>query len=306
MPINELFSERQRRLREEIPDVFVFDDIPYNLRVQVIHIMEDAIGYDRVSEENTDAPYKHARDILCREYGRFQLDSNTRTRKIELQQFFLKTQSSERALDVIEILVDTINRVYRSANPVTEYRTVKLSPDEAINELNERFKRAGVGYTFENGRILRLDSTYAHTEVTRPAIKLLWSKTFSGANEEYMTAHEHYRHGRNQECIVNCLKAFESTMKIICEKKEWDISRKSTAGQLIDVFIKNDIVPDYLQHQTRALQDILKSGVPTIRNNAGGHGQGPEKRDVTDKLAKYCLNLTGANIIYLIDQSGVK
>jgi hypothetical protein len=51
-------------------------------------------------------------------------------------------------------------------------------------------------------------------------VYVLWSAKFDGANEEYLKAHEHYRHRRNKECLTECLteclKAFESTMKIIC------------------------------------------------------------------------------------------
>lgn len=44
MGIYNLYSKRQRQLRGEIPDVFSYDNIPNSLRVQIVHIIRDAIG----------------------------------------------------------------------------------------------------------------------------------------------------------------------------------------------------------------------------------------------------------------------
>ena len=50
---------------------------------------------------------------------------------------------------------------------------------------------------------------------------------------------------------------------------------------------------------------ILESEVTTIRNNVGGHGQGHQRSDPTDQLVRFALNLTGSNIIFLVQQSGL-
>ena len=46
MPIVDLYSKRQKRLRGEVPDVLTYDKIPQILRVQIIHIWDDFINYD--------------------------------------------------------------------------------------------------------------------------------------------------------------------------------------------------------------------------------------------------------------------
>lgn len=70
----EIFSKRQKRLRGEVPDVYDYDSIPSELRVQVIHIWGDTLGHCRpeftIRSENI---YSMIHDILCREYGRFSL-----------------------------------------------------------------------------------------------------------------------------------------------------------------------------------------------------------------------------------------
>lgn len=144
-----------------------------------------------------------------------------------------------------------------------------------------------------------------HTEITKPTISLLWNKIFKGANEEYLKAHEHYREGRNKECLADCLKAFESTMKIICTEKKWAFNTNDTSKKLIQVCFQNNLIPTFTQNQFTSLQNLLESGIPTIRNKLGGHGQGQTLQKVDDEMTRYALNLTGSNIIFLVEQSNL-
>ena len=127
---------------------------------------------------------------------------------------------------------------------------------------------------------------------------------YSGANEEFLKAHEHYRHGRYKECLNESLKAFESTMKVICQKRGWSYNQNDTAKKLIEICLSNDLVPSFLQAQITALKSILESGIPTIRNKSGGHGQGIQQTIVPPHLAGYMLHLTATTILFLIESEG--
>jgi len=70
----------------------------------------------------------------------------------------------------------------------------KLNVIQAVEELNERFREHGVGYQFEELKIVRVDSQVLHAEVVKPALHLLSESAFSGANADFLKAHEHYRH----------------------------------------------------------------------------------------------------------------
>lgn len=130
--------------------------------------------------------------------------------------FLLKTDDIEKVLDLIELTFMFIEKYIKTDLRSFTYDTkIEQTPDEAIEELNFRFKESGVGYRYEDGKIIRVDSTYTHSEIVKPVLTLLHNSKFKGANEEYLKAHEHYRHGRNKECLTECLKAFESTIKII-------------------------------------------------------------------------------------------
>ena len=308
MAIFELFSKRQKKLQGEVPEIYTYDEIPNKLRVQIIHIIQDCIGEDKSSyTENAVEIYKTIRQILCREYGVFQLNNDyNKTYANEILNFFLQTKNNSEVLDVIELSFQCIDKIVRENEDYPYQTDVEISPDEAIEDLNQRFKEHGIGYQFEGGEIIKVDSMYIHSEITKPVISLLWNKTFSGANEEYMKAHEHYRHVRNKECLTECLKAFESTIKIICTEKEWTFNQTDTAKKLIQICFQNNLVPSFTQNQFTSLQNLLESGIPTIRNKLGGHGQGKNLQKVDDEMTRYGLNLTGSNIIFLIEQSKIK
>jgi hypothetical protein len=307
MAIFDLFSKRQKRLRGDVPELYVYDTIPNPLRVQVIYIVKEAVGIDRVTGKSPEGIYEALHKILCKEYGIFSLTEEARvTDQGHLFNFFLSTTNNDKALDIIELFFRWIDSGIRKDQYYEQRHEVKINPTQAIEELNERFKEHGVGYQFDGGEIIKLDSTYTHSEIVKPVIALLWNKKFLGANEEYLKAHEHYRHGRNKEALAEGLKAFESTMKIICKEKGWAYNQTDPAKKLIQICFQNNLVPSFTQNQFTSLQNLLESGIPTIRNKLGGHGQGQELQKVDDEMTRYGLNLTGANIIFLVEQSGIK
>ena len=121
----------------------------------------------------------------------------------------------------------------------------------------------------------------------------------NGANDEFLSAHEHYRHQRYKECLNDCLKSFESLMKAIHKKHSWQFNDTDTAKKLINSCLANNLVPEYLQNQFSSIRILLESGIPTIRNKEGGHGQGAEITKVPEYLASYTLHLTATNLLFL-------
>jgi hypothetical protein len=251
MPIFDLFSKRQKKLRGEIPELYIYENFSENFKIQIIHIWDDVIASNSYSSIK-DQSFKNIHDILCREYGVFNLVSHRMSPKDNIRNFFLKENDSEKVLDVIELFFKYINLYVRENSH--RFEDQKIDSDEAIAELNERFKEHGIGFSFENNEIIRVDSTYIHSEITKPTISLLWNKNFKGANDEYMNAHEHYKNGRNKECLNDCLKAFESCLKTICKIKGWNYNETDTAKKLIKVCFDNNLVPSYTQNQFTSLQ----------------------------------------------------
>lgn len=300
MAIFDLFSKRQKKARGEVPDVFTYNQIPNQLRVQIVHIVRDAIGEDIYGSNFASGAYKLINDILCREYGLFELTAHPRSDAESVINHFLNINDVEKALDFVEVSFRVIDRLVRGSNHQSHTET-KIKPDDAIKELNARFKEHGIGYQYESGELIRVDSQFMHSEAVIPTLALLRGKIYSGANDEFLKAHEHYRHGRHKECLNEALKSFESVMKAICTKHKWTFSQTDTAKSLIDICLKNELIPAYLQSQFTSLRSLFESGIPTVRNKLGGHGQGSEVINVTEAMARYALNLTASNILFLVE-----
>ena len=301
MSIFELFSKRQKKLRGDVPDVYQYEELPNNFRVQVVHIIRDTIGVEQSYNQHTNFAYEEIHKILCKEYGVFSLKNHSQSNFESVYEFFLEQKNHEKCLDIIELSFKIIDSHVRQNHwQFRDSAGVSQQPDDAINELNSRFKESGIGYQFVSGELVRVDSEFIHSEAVKPVLKLLGTnKYYKGANNEFLSAHEHYRHKRYKECLNDCLKSFESLMKSIHDKHSWEYKPNDTAKKLINSCLINKLVPEYLQNQFSSVRVLLESGIPTVRNKEGGHGQGTEVSNVPEYLASYTLHLTATNLLFL-------
>ena len=328
MSVVDIFSKRQKRLRGEVPDVYQYDEIPHELRVQIVHIMNDVLGQPIRSStgirfsDGSAKVYAFIHETLCREYGIFTLyDEEADCDFDAVVNFLLQAEETEKAIDVIELFFQHTNQPnpYDKQSPL---KSLEVPPSNeggkkhyqemvlymikkhnqyqsAVNELNHRFCEHGVGYQYESGQVMRVDSQYLHSEAVKPALTMLSNPMYEGANAEFRNAHKHYRAKRYKECLNDCLKAFESCLKAICDKRGWVYGAKDTANRLVDIVFKNELIPNFMQSHFSALRNTLKAGVPTLRNELGGHGQGTQEILVPEHIATYTLHLTASNILFL-------
>jgi hypothetical protein len=193
-----------------------------------------------------------------------------------------------------------IDRYIRS-QWATFQHSLELSPNKAIAEANARFQEASVGYQYVSGDVIRVDSEIIHKEVILPALALLRDPTFASAEKEYLEAHEAYRHGRFEDCIVSCGKAFESVLKVIGAKRGWPIKENDSASKLIQAAVEAKFLATYSQESLTHLRCLMESSTPTIRNKAGGHGAGQAVRDVPSTLQRSSC-ISAAVILFLAKQ----
>lgn len=315
MPVWDLFSKREKRKRMQgQEDVFQYDTLPEPFRVQVVLIWRGVLG---PWHENNMFPvtpdmyppngwWQSIHQVMLQEKGRFALCEEGRLNPADQCVHYLLQQPTENALDIIEVSFQHIDGVARQFDLYQRrhYGMPTGDPDDAIRELNARFREHGIGYEYTGGEIIRVDSKYIHAEAVKPAIQLLHGvgRGFDGPLQEFFSAHERYRKGERKDAISWALKAFESTLKAICTARGWTFDpHKDTASKLIEIVLANGLVPSYLQGQFTALRSVMESGVPTVRNKTSGHGQGPTPTDVPDHLTRYVLNLTASNIVFLLE-----
>jgi hypothetical protein len=89
--------------------------------------------------------------------------------------------------------------------------------------------------------------------------------------------------------------------KTICAKRDWAHKEVDTASVLIDICLKNGLLPAFMQTHLGTVKSALESAIPTVRNKMGGHGQGPEPKEVPRFYAEYRLHETAASIVFLVD-----
>lgn len=303
----ETYSKRLRKHeRARQPDAYQYDDLPKPLRIQIIHIWNSAIGPAvlRTSGRTTSGPrpvWELIHDQVARELGIFYLGDSPHPDPKQRCERFLLNASTNDALDIIELSFRVIQMLPQIMDQSALRAFTSQVADDAVTELNNRFKEHSVGYQFEGGEIVRVDSQYVHAEAVKPAIALLNTADFEGASDEFLKAHEHYRNGRNGEAISEALKAFESTMKIICDKNGWSYPGGATAKTLIKIVLDNELIPKYMETHLAGLRNTFEAGLPTVRNKNSGHGQGILRRELPDYLAGYALHLAATNIVFFIE-----
>jgi hypothetical protein len=257
MAVWELYSKRRKKELGQLPDVFTYDSIPSALRTQVVHMWDEAIGvpYRRNmmagESEKIQGTYLQIAQILRREYGLFKLStsrdpSDKGEAREDLVNWFLKEQDNERVLDAIELTFRIID-VYCGDDRYLHKRNNRKIADGVVEELNIRFKEHGVGYQFAEGKLLRVDSQLVHSEAVIPALTVLRGERYAGAQEEFLSAFEHYRHGKKEEALVDACKSFESTMKAICDKRDWAYDKnRATASDLVNICLSQGLIPPFL------------------------------------------------------------
>jgi AbiJ N-terminal domain 4 len=294
MPVVDLYSTRNAK----DPDVWVYDQVPPTLRVQVSNLVRDALGgsyHDQYHPYDSAGIYDLIRSHVAHERGVDKLAGQT-TARADVETA-IRLGGTDLWIDVVEYSFRAIETFCSRFSQHDRYmRDIKIAAADAVTELNERFRRAGVGYRFEQGKIVRLDNEVLHQTATVPALKLLSDPRFSGADEEFRAAHDHLKAGEFKDCTVDALNALESTMKAICDAKGWEYDKGARASDLIKILKTNGLFPDFADLSFDQLIATLKSGLPVVRNETGGHGQGTKPIEVPEYVAVYALNLAASKI----------
>ena len=301
--VRDVFSKREMTL----PDVYRYDALTDKLKNQIYHIWRNFYRQRSIPENFRNQIWERIGEVISEEHGKKEIWTEPFGMKYlphyKVEKYFEELDDIKLEIDVIEIsfrfLDNTFSHLKALKIPIGR---IGFPPQLAIKELNQRFFENGYGFEYNQRRIIRKDSELLHANLVQPALYLLTPEEFTNAKEELVSAFDHYNNERYKECLNECLKAFESTMKIICDLKGWNYDpQKDTASKLINICLGNNLFPGYLQNHFTGIRTSLESGVPTIRNKNSGHGQGTEKKIVPKQLVDYMLYLTANSIKFLIE-----
>jgi hypothetical protein len=304
----DLFHKREERAqRAGKPDVYQYEDLPPALRRQIAMIAQATMGpWGSVTSmgEVTWKGQNHAAwealdEALRREFGVFQLTKDRCPDERVLN--FLLTAPPKQALSVIEVIFRVIDRSRQSLRGwrLHEGYAHPQDPNDAIEELNHRFREHGVGYQYVSGSIIRLDDDFTHGEVIRPALALLAGKEFSAADSYFRAAHRHYREGEGSQAMGEALKALESTLKAIFDQRSWPYASNATAKPLLDIAFAQGLLPTSQLSYMAGVRAQLESGLPTTAN-PNRHGQ-PTPSVPPDYLVRFALQQAASSITLLVE-----
>jgi hypothetical protein len=306
----ETYAERKRRRdRGGQPEVYKYDEAPPQLRHQIGMALTEGIGeykfrdpYGLGSEGPDDEmAYDCWKEIdrACRKEVFAYLDFGSgdehhTSRVLEA----LSTVGIDDFLSILEIcclvMAGLIDKDHIRANQTESDAAVG-----ALAEINRRFEQHAVGYQYENGQIIRKDSRYMHAEAIKPALALLSDAAFAKANADFMTAHRHYRNGELKDAVTAANRAFETMLKSICDREGWSYGKGDRAAELVTLVSNNGLFTHDFDKGFSAYVAMLKTGLPTVRNDAGGHGEGLASKAVVAEIARYAVNMTASNIVFL-------
>ena len=291
-----LYSERLRQ-QKATPNVLEYEDFDNPLRVKIQYAIKDLLGTrGDYLDDYGPAPkaYMIVVERLRRVYGRVRLSisEHASDNRFDDLMAFVASADVEYVLDAVE-LVARVGSIFRQHGQ-------DLNVDRFESTINKEFRRHAVGYQLHDDAAFRVDNTYTHAEVTKPALVLLSDERWRGAEEEFLKAHEHYRHGRNKEALNKAAKSLESVMKTICAARKWAVAPNAASKDLIAVCLQNGLIPSYWQNQMTGLRTLLECGVATARNKQSGHGQGATPVEVPDHIAGYVLHMAAAAIVFLV------
>ena len=296
---------RRKRQAQATDDVYVYDQVPQRVRVQVVQILSEGLGskyYRHGDYTKTAKIYDNLCRQMSKELGVHELYPQANLdKRLTFFGWLEQEQEIDNWLDGVELALKAVDGVVRGNIDELRY-DVETKPDVVIAELNARLREAGLGYAFVDGIIIRKDSEFLHKEAVLPVLRLLKDQRFAAVNKEFREAHEAFRHGRLEDCIVNCGKALESVLRVIGTSRNWPTKDSDPASKLIQTAVEAGFLPSYLQASLNHLRSLIESSTPTIRNKMGGHGSGLTPRTVPHHLASFQLHQTAAVIMFLAEQ----
>lgn len=220
---------------------------------------------------------------------------------------FLSKCEDENFLDFIEYIfqVECYWRVCSDKNKFIEEINQLFLVDDLPYAVTPFVHEKRIEYSFGRDRevsalvnypkVIRRDDEIIYSSAIQPTIVLLIEKNFTSANNEFIEALQDYRKGNYGDCLTKCGSAFESTMKIICNRNRWSYNQSDTASRLLQIIIEKSGIDPFFKEPL-----IL---IATLRNRLStAHGSGTEKRTVSKHKAKYAINVTASAMLLLVEE----
>jgi len=193
-------------------------------------------------------------------------------------------------------LVDAINEVFKSEG--TPYQvTPVVKQEERSTGGHGPFSSGTIIRTVAYPKVVRAEDEVTFTEALAPALSMLADPQFNAANLEFRDALEEYRKGDYGDCLTKCGSAFESVLKVLCQRNGVTVDVQHTAAPLLKSVLSRTDLDSFFE------QPLIL--IATMRNRLSkAHGGGHQTRQVARHVAQYAITSTAAAIVLLVHEAG--
>ena len=299
--IFESFSKRQGPQKE------MSGQLTSQFRSRVLMLCRDTFQQPAFWQEmHKVLQYMHGRPVLNQK-GHFAAPEDAIS--------FLHGCSNEQFLDFIEKIFVVLDALPQRS----DFWGPRVNESEVVSAINEFFRQDNLPFTLldsvyeevkghsygpnaivrklvSHPQVICRESEVLHDNAISTTLALLPAPYFSAASREFHEALQDYRNGDYGDCVVKCGSAFESVMKVICDRKGWEYRQEDTASKLLDTILPRTSLETFFS------QPIML--VATIRNRlSSAHGAGNQPRTVSKQVAQYVINATASAILLLVEET---
>jgi hypothetical protein len=151
-----------------------------------------------------------------------------------------------------------------------QYAYMNQTFQRQVDELNERFRRAGAPLTFHNGFIQVATDEVIEREIASPFWRLVAPPMWKNVSIDMAEALDR-RDSNDKDPALFAGKALESAIKIVSDTKGWTRGKENGASQYIDNLVSKDNGAFLAVWEGEMLRDYFRK----VRNTVG-HGPGLE------------------------------
>lgn len=161
--------------------------------------------------------------------------------------------------------------------------------NQQVDDLNERFRQAGIPLTYHNGYLQISDDHVAEAQIAKPFWSVVSHSDYKNVEEEMLDALDRRDNGRSDP-EFHAAKALESAIKIVCEKRGCVTGREKGAINFIERLASENgsrFIADWEA-------DMLKAFFGSVRRPQG-HGSGSEEKvrlskEQVDWAIEFCMS----------------
>ena len=187
-------------------------------------------------------------------------------------------------------LVQCMNTIFASDNAPCRLSPIGLRSD-VISFSHPNFNSEMVT-TWP--QIFLVGEEVTHREAVAPALYILRDPYYQPAEEAFHKALQAFRQGRYDDCLTQSHSAFESVLKLTCQKQSWQ-SKDNKVGTLVTTFLQNsDLDPCFKTPLMTTLN---------VRSNLGSAHGGETVREANPYIAQYVITSAAAAIVLVVNEA---